>query len=69
MKKLLALVGLVVASSGLGGCGYITSANPGIQNATGESWYTKNKMLLFIPLGTDVYYCPKGGKCYLAEIR
>ena len=69
MKKLLAIVGLMLVGAGSAGCSYVTSANPGLQNATGESWYTKNKIFLIIPLGTDVYYCQKGGKCFLAEIR
>jgi hypothetical protein len=50
------------------GCGAVSSAAPSSTDVTGEAWYTKDKWFLLIPLGTDVYYCPKGGgTCYKAD--
>jgi hypothetical protein len=61
-----AAVVLGLASSG---CSYVTSANPGLTVAGGDAWYTKDNYFIFY-LGTDIYYCPKGGEtCYLAKQR
>lgn len=70
MRKLVLILGVAAACMGVSGCAYVTSANPGLTVATGESWYTKDKFFLFIPLGTDIYYCPETGKtCYVADIQ
>jgi hypothetical protein len=71
MRKLIIALFLVVASIAGSGCAYVTSDSPGFTIATGESWYTKNKFILFIPIGTDIYYCPVGqpGTCYLAKVK
>jgi hypothetical protein len=61
------LLPLVVAGSG---CSTVTSANPGLTAATGEAWYTRDHSFFFISIGSDVYYCPKGGMtCYRARVQ
>ncbi|MBN1612563.1 MAG: hypothetical protein JW940_38390 [Polyangiaceae bacterium] len=68
MKTLLKLLALAIVAGAASGCAYVSSANPGMSTATGEAWYTKDTYFIFY-LGTDVYYCPKGGGvCYMAEV-
>jgi hypothetical protein len=72
VKKLLKpMLGLVVAGTlaGTSACAYVTSAQPGLSVATGEAWYTKDKVFLIFFLGTDIYYCPKdsNGTCFKAQ--
>lgn len=40
------------------GCSYVSSAQPGLKSATGEAWYVSNSYFLFIPVSSNVYYCP-----------
>lgn len=69
MKTLWIALGLIALCEGISGCAYVTSSNPGMSVASGESWYTKRKFFLFIPLGTDIYYCPQpGSPCYKAQV-
>ncbi len=68
MKMLIKVLVLASLAGVAPGCAFVTSANPGLTTATGDTWYTKDKMFI-IHLGTDVYYCPKDGDvCYLADI-
>lgn len=68
IKPVLALLvaGTLAATSG---CAFVTSTQPGVSVATGESWYTKDKVFLLFFLGTDIYYCPKdsNGTCFKAQ--
>ena len=74
MKKIIgislfciSLLGAVLATTG---CSFVSSAQPGLTTATGEAWYTKDKYFLFIPLGSDIYYCPANtGQCFEASIQ
>jgi uncharacterized protein YceK len=51
---------LVIATSGLlgTGCATVTSSMGGMNNSTGEAWYTEAKGFLTIKWGSKVYYCP-----------
>jgi hypothetical protein len=71
MKKMLKLSALLMAVAFLAsGCGFVTSSVPGLNVATGEAWYTKDKYFLIFPLGTDVYYCKQDAKtCYKAQYK
>lgn len=70
MKRATFSLGVLYVSAALSGCGHVTSANPALNVASGEVWYTKDVRFLVIELDTDIYYCPKGGEtCYRAQIR
>lgn len=59
MKTLIGAVALGLSSLAAGGgCTGIASSMPGIQNATGEAWFTETTGLGFLNFSTRVYYCP-----------
>jgi hypothetical protein len=69
MKRLL-LIGGAIAALSVTGCSFVSSAAPGLQNATGEAWYVRTHTFLGIPVGSSVYYCPpQGNTCAEADIR
>ncbi len=60
------VVAVVLGALGLGGCSFVSSAAPGMQNATGEAWYVRQG---FFGL-KGIFYCPPGGgTCIEAELR
>ena len=69
MKQFILLCGALVAVAA-SGCSFVSSATPGMQNATGEAWYVRTHTFLGMPTGTTVYYCPpQGNVCTEAQIR
>lgn len=70
MKRLYAACLLLPLVAAMAGCSTVTSANPGLNAATGEAWYTRDHSFFFISVASDVYYCPKGGStCYRARVE
>ena len=62
--------GFALLAGALAGCGNVSSAMPGMTPATGEAWYSKDISIGALPIGSDIYYCPKETpeKCTKAQI-
>ncbi len=70
MKKGWLHLVLLLAIVFVSGCSFVSSHTPSSTSVTGEAWYTRQKFVLFFPIGTDVYYCQEGkAVCQEAEIR
>ena len=71
MNKVLLGVTTAIFAVAMMGCTHVTSGQPGAKNVTQDAWYVKTTYVLWIPVGTDVYYCPKDKptQCTRAEME
>ncbi|MCC6214113.1 MAG: hypothetical protein IT376_04550 [Polyangiaceae bacterium] len=65
-----ALLCAALAAAVTGGCTFVQTGQPTTTNVSGDAWYTKDRHILFLPVGGDIYYCPKETptRCQAAEI-
>lgn len=69
-NRWLAAAVFVAVSFGAQACSFVSSAIPTTTDSVGEAWYTRDRYLLFIYLGTDIYFCPsESDTCYKADIE
>lgn len=65
-----ALLLTAVAVALTSGCTFVQTGQPTTTNVSGDAWYSKDRHILFLPVGGEIYYCPKETptKCQAAEM-